>query len=88
MPPVASATDARSCLALLHRAGALEPRTHRLIMYSVDLPSRNANHPFGRDTFSRREDAERFIEELRRLEPGFANSLRIEERELEVGGLN
>jgi len=86
MPPVASATNAPSRLAVMHRA--LEPRTHRLILYSVDLPSRNANHPFGRDTFSRREDAERFIEELRRLEPEFANSLRIEERELEVGGLN
>jgi len=77
MPPIASARDAPSCLDVMHRA--LEHRTHRLIMYSVDLPSRNANHPFGRETFIRREDAERFIEELRRLEPELANSLRIEE---------
>ena len=83
MPPVAAATDSPWCLAVMRRD--LEPRTHRVIMYSVDLPSRNANHPFGRDTFSRREDAERFIEELRRVEPEFANSLRIEERELEAG---
>ena len=40
MPPIASATDAPSCLAVMHRA--LEHRTNRLIMYSVDLPSRNA----------------------------------------------
>ena len=78
MPPVVSAT--------MHRA--LEPRTHRLILYSVDFPSRHANHPFGRETFRRREDAERFIEELRKVEPEFANSLRIEERELEAGGPN
>ena len=83
MPPVAAATDSPWCLAEMRRG--LEPRTHRVIMYSVDLPSRNANHPFGRDTFSRREDAERFIKELRRVEPEFANSLRIEERELEAG---
>ena len=83
MPPVAAAMDSPWCLAVMRRG--LEPRTHRVIMYSVDLPSRNANHPFGRDTFSRREDAERFIKELRRVEPEFANSLRIEERELEAG---
>ena len=35
-------------------------------MYSVDLRSMGGNHPFGRETFTRREDAERFIEELRR----------------------
>jgi hypothetical protein len=34
----------------------------------------------------RREDAERFIEEVRRDEPELAESLRIEERELEAGG--
>jgi hypothetical protein len=36
----------------------------------------------------RREDAERFIEDVRRDEPELAASLRIEERELEVGGRN
>jgi hypothetical protein len=38
--------------------------------------------------FVRREDAERFIEELRGDDPELAASLRIEERELEAGGLN
>ena len=38
--------------------------------------------------FVRREDAERFIEEVRGDEPELASTLRIEERELEAGGLN
>jgi hypothetical protein len=40
------------------------------------------------DVFIRREDAERFIEEVRGDDPKLASYLRIEERELEVGGLN
>ena len=67
---------------------ALEPRRQPLILYSVDLGSTNANHLFGRETFIRGEDAERFIEEVRGEESGFANFLRIEEHELETGGLN
>jgi hypothetical protein len=38
--------------------------------------------------FIRREDAERFIEEVRGDDPVMAEKLRIEERELEVGGVN
>ena len=38
--------------------------------------------------FIRREDAERFIEEVRGDEPEMATKLRIEERELEAGGMN
>ena len=38
--------------------------------------------------FIRREDAERFIEEVRRDDPELAAGLRIEERELEAGGRN
>ena len=47
-------------------------------------------HPLGDavETFIRREDAERFIDEVRRDEPELASHLRIEERELEAGGLN
>jgi hypothetical protein len=37
--------------------------------------------------FVRREDAERFIEEARSDGPEVAAKLRIEERELEAGGL-
>jgi hypothetical protein len=76
MPPVAS-PDAPSCEAVMRRA--LESRREPVILYSVDLPATSPNYAFGRETFIRREDAERFIEELRRLEPELANSLRIEE---------
>jgi hypothetical protein len=40
------------------------------------------------ETFIRREDAERFIEEVRGDDPELASYLRIVERELEAGGLN
>ncbi len=40
------------------------------------------------ETSVRREDAERFIEDVRRDEPELAGHLQIEERELEAGGLN
>ena len=40
------------------------------------------------ETFVRREDAERFIEEVRGDDPELASNLRTEERELEAGGLN
>jgi len=40
------------------------------------------------DVFVRREDAERFIEEVRGDAPELARPLRIEERELEAGGRN
>ncbi len=48
------------------------------------------DHPLGEavETFIRREDAERFIEEVRGDDPELASYLRIEERELEAGGLN
>jgi hypothetical protein len=40
------------------------------------------------ETFIRREDAERFIEEVRGDDPDVASYLRIEERELDGGELN
>jgi hypothetical protein len=40
------------------------------------------------DVYVRREDAERFIEEVRGDEPELANDLRVEERELEASGWN
>jgi hypothetical protein len=40
------------------------------------------------EVFVRREDAERFIEEVRGDDPEIAAKLRIEERELETGGSN
>jgi hypothetical protein len=83
MPPVASPTEAPSCLAVMRRA--LQPRRRTLVVYSVDLRSMGGNHPFGRETFTRREEAERFIEELGREDSELGSALRIEEHELEVG---
>ncbi len=40
------------------------------------------------ETFIRREDAARFLEEVRGDDSELASTLRIEERELEAGGLN
>ena len=40
------------------------------------------------ETFIRREDAERFIEEVHGDHPQLASYLRIEERDLEAGGRN
>jgi hypothetical protein len=40
------------------------------------------------DVFVRREDAERFIDEVRRDDPDLAMPPRIEEREPEAGGRN
>ena len=47
----------------------------------------SATNPLGDavETFIRREDAERFIEEVRGDDPELASDLRIEEREFEAG---
>jgi len=61
-----------------------------MIVYAIiDLRS-SPDHPLGDavETFVRREDAERFIEEVRGDDPDLASYLRIEERELETGALN
>jgi hypothetical protein len=86
MPPVASPTEAPSCLAVMRRAR--QPWRRTLTVYSVDLGSNSGNHPFGRETFARREDAEQFIEELRRDDQELGAALRIEEHELEAGENN
>jgi hypothetical protein len=53
------------------------------LRYSPDHPLANAF-----EIFVRREDAESFIEDVRGDDPDLASYLRIEERELEAGGLN
>jgi hypothetical protein len=61
-----------------------------LIVYAViDLRS-SPDHPLGDavETFIRREDAERFIAEVRGDDAEMASYLRIEERELDTGGVN
>ena len=59
-----------------------------MIVYAVVDDALSPDFPLGDavETFMRREDAERFIEEVRGDEPELAARLRIEERELEAGG--
>ena len=61
-----------------------------MIVYAVVHDALSPDFPLGDavETFIRREDAERFIEEVRGDDPEVAAKLRIEERELEAGGLS
>jgi hypothetical protein len=61
-----------------------------MCVYAVLDETLSPNFPFGDsiDVFVRREDAERFIQEVRGDDPELAKPLRIEERELEAGGRN
>ena len=61
-----------------------------LIVYAFVDEALSPDFPLGDpiEVFVRREDAERFIEEVRGDDPEAAAKLRIEERELEAGGLN
>jgi hypothetical protein len=58
-----------------------------VIVYAVVDDALSSDFPLGDaiETFIRREDAERFIEEVRGDEPQVAAKLRIEERKLEAG---
>ena len=60
-----------------------------MIVYVVVDNALSPDFPLGDavETFIRREDAERFVEEVRGDDPEMAAKLRIEERELEAGGL-
>ena len=60
-----------------------------IVFAIIDLRS-SPDHPLGDavETFVRRDDAERFIEEVRGDDPELASYLRIDERELESGSLN
>ena len=59
-----------------------------MIVYVVVDDALSPDFPLGDslEVFIRREDAERFIEEVRGDELNLATALRIEERELEVSG--
>jgi hypothetical protein len=61
-----------------------------MIVYAVVDDALSPDFPLGDsiEVFSRREDAERFIAEVRGDDPEVAAKLRIEERELEAGGPN
>ena len=60
-----------------------------MIVYAVVDDALSRDFPLGDslEVFVVREDAERF-EEVRGDDPELASRLRIEERELEAGGLN
>jgi hypothetical protein len=59
-----------------------------LIVYAVVDDALSADFPLGDslEVFVRREDAERFIEEVRGDDPALAAHLTIRERKLEAGG--
>jgi hypothetical protein len=59
-----------------------------MIVFAVVDDALSHDFPLGDalEVFIRREDAERFIEEVRGDDPDLAAKLRIEERELEAGG--
>jgi hypothetical protein len=61
-----------------------------VIVYAVVDDALSTEFPLGDalEVFVRREDAERFVEEVRGDDPEIEAELRIEERELEAGGLN
>jgi hypothetical protein len=61
-----------------------------LLVFGVRDLSTSPQHALGEfvDVFTRREDAERFIEEVRGDAPELAKDLRIEERELAAGRPN
>ena len=61
-----------------------------MLVYAVVDDSLSPTFPLGDalEVYVRREDAERFIEEVTRDEPELAESLRIEERGLDAGGRN
>jgi hypothetical protein len=61
-----------------------------VIVYVIRDHRCSLDHPLGDavDVLVRREDAERFVDEVRRDDPELARHLRIVERELEAGSLN
>ena len=61
-----------------------------MIVYAVVDDALSPDFPLGveLEVFIRREDAERFLEEVCGDDPELAAKLRIEERELEAGGRN
>lgn len=61
-----------------------------VLVYAVVDDSLSPTSPLGDsiDVFVRREDAERFVEEVRGDDPELAADLRIEERVLDAGGVN
>src|SRR5262249_3951740 len=83
-----ASAPARKCQASKRSQGRCvsEP----VIVHAVVDDALTPDFPLGSslEVFVRREDAERFIEEVRGDGPELAAMLRVEERELEAGGVN
>ena len=75
----------RAQTAELGNALAL-PHDHHLRLYAIRDPSSSHNDPLRAylDVFLRREDAERFVDDVRRDEPVLADALEIVEHKLEA----
>ena len=78
----------------LARAHAFAARANRatssaVLVHAVVDDALSPDFPLGDalEVFIRREDAEKFVEEVRRDDPEVAATLRVEERELDPGGL-
>ena len=71
-------------------SGSNSGRLSEIVLVCAVVDDSLSRHMLGDsiDVFVRREDAERFIEEIRGDDPELAEQLRIEERELEAGGVN
>jgi hypothetical protein len=80
MPTSTMALDA--CELVDARVRSLQRQ--RVTVYTIELP----DYPFGCETFAQREHAERYLEELRRLDPELPSSVRIEKHVLEASGIN
>jgi hypothetical protein len=61
-----------------------------VLVYVIRDVRCSLDHPLGDavDVLVRREDAERFLDEVRKDDPELVQHLRIVERELEAGSLN
>ncbi len=81
MSPLATLPGTPTRYAAMQRG--IPKKVQPRVVYTVNLRS-IPDAPFGRETFAGREDAESFIEELRREAPDLANELRIQERELDA----
>ena len=61
-----------------------------MVVYVIRDERCSLDHPLGDaiEVLIRREDAERFLDQVRQDDPELARHLRIVERELEAGSLN
>jgi hypothetical protein len=79
MTPTTARSDPRPFSPRARRT--IRPRSKPLVVYTIDVHS-VPGQPFGRETFSRREDAERYVADVSRGAPDIEIDLQIEEREL------